>query len=64
MTEEIYREKKIEVKEENNKKKLFVDGKEIEIFLDARSGTFSCQGLPYARYSSLEELGRALIDNG
>lgn len=56
-------EKKIEIKEENNIKKLYVDDKEIEVTLDNTSGTFSCSILPYSRYSSLEELGKALVDN-
>ena len=63
MTEETYKGKKIEIKGENNNKKLYVDGKQIEFILDNTSGTFSCQRLPYTRYSSLEEIGRALIDN-
>jgi len=63
LTEETYKGKKIEVKEENNIKKLHVDGKQIEVILDSTTGTFSCQRLPYTRYSSLEELGRALVDN-
>ncbi|MFB5607990.1 MAG: hypothetical protein ACE5RG_07815 [Candidatus Nitrosomaritimum yanchengensis] len=63
MEEITYKEKKIEIKEDKDIKKLFVDGKEIEFLLDPLSGTFSCQRLPYSRYSSLEDLGRALIDN-
>ncbi|MGD2107181.1 MAG: hypothetical protein PVH93_06190 [Nitrosopumilaceae archaeon] len=63
MAEITYKEKQIEIKEDKDNPKLFVNGKEIEFLLEATSGTFSCQQLPYSRYSSLEDLGRALIDN-
>lgn len=63
MIEITYKEKKIEIKEDKDIKKLFVNGKEIEFYLDSVSGTFSCQQLPYSRYTSLEDLGRSLIDN-
>jgi hypothetical protein len=62
MTEIKHQGKKIEIEVDSDTTKLFVEGKQIEFLLGATSGTFSCQRLPYSRYSSLEDLGRALID--
>ncbi len=61
--EETYKGKKIEVREEQGAKRLYLDGKPVEVILDGATGTYSSLRLPYSNYSSLKELGRALVDN-
>lgn len=61
---ETYKDKKIEVVEGAVTPCLVVDGKEISAERDADTGLyFSRHHMPYARFSTLEEVGKAVVDS-
>ena len=59
--EEMYRGRKIIIREENNERKLFIDDKPVQAFQDA-SGGYSSFEIAYHHYGSLAELARAIIE--
>lgn len=58
--EEMYRGRKIVIREENNERKLFIDDKPVQAFQDP-SGGYSSREIAYHHYRSLAELARAII---
>ncbi|MGI0011148.1 MAG: hypothetical protein ACREAE_07095 [Nitrosopumilaceae archaeon] len=59
--EQVYKGKKVVIKTDSAGSKLYVDGTFVETTLDS-SGKYWSNRIPYASFSSLRELGRALID--
>ncbi|MDE1819030.1 MAG: hypothetical protein KGI19_10565 [Thaumarchaeota archaeon] len=62
--EVLYKNKKITIQIEKNKPHLYIDGKSIHVSYHEAADTYHTNYLGYERYSSLEELAKALIDNG
>lgn len=60
----LYKNKKITIQIEKNKPNLYIDGKLIHVLYREVADTYHTNYLGYRRYSSLEELAKALIDNG
>lgn len=59
MSEEAYKGKKIIIK---NESQLTIDEEDISTLIDA-SGRYSCTKLPYSNFSSLLDLGKAVIES-
>ena len=58
-----YKGSKMEITTDKAIKKLIIDGKSIPIERDVDTGAYSCEPLPYQYFGTLEELGKAIIDN-
>jgi hypothetical protein len=56
-----YKGKKIQVKQEGNSHKLYINGNEIHHV--ERGGRFWTRNSPYRDYSSLNELAKSVIDH-
>lgn len=48
---------------DNNLQKIEVDGKAMETNRDGDTGNYGCEELPYQRFGTLEELGKAYAEN-
>lgn len=59
VSEETYKGRKIVIK---NKNQLTIDEESISTLIDA-SGKYSCTKLPYSDFSSLLDLGKAVVDS-
>ena len=59
--EEMYKGRKIVIKEEQGERKLFINDKPVQAFQDA-SGGYSSREIAYNLYGSLQALARAMID--
>jgi len=59
--EEMYKGRKIIIREENNERKLFIDDKPVQAFRHA-SGGYSSWEIAHNQYGSLAELARAMVE--
>ena len=59
---EEYRGRQVEVKLEGAIPTVQVDEKGIEFDQDSDTGEYISSTMPYARFGTLEELGRAVVD--
>ena len=48
--------------EESQNPALSIDGKPLEVGHDVEAAAYSSMALPYQTFSSVEELGKAIID--
>ena len=58
-----YRGKQLFVEASYDGPKLYIDGKPVEVNRDPDSGAFGAGELPYRAFESVEELGKALLDD-
>ena len=58
-----YKGKRIIVESSFEEPKLRIDDTVIEVNRDPDSGTFGTAKLPYREFESMEELGKALVDD-
>lgn len=59
--EEMYKGRKIVIKEEKGERKLFISDQPVQAFKDP-SGGYSSREIAYTHYGSLQALARAMID--
>jgi hypothetical protein len=59
-----YKEHEITVVEKETEHELQVDGNPVTTGRDADTGAYRSPDLPFRTYGSLQELGRAMVDEG
>ncbi len=57
-----YKQKKISVVDIHGKKHLFIEGEHIPLSPTNKAGRHRSLHLPYQEFSSLHELGKAIVD--
>lgn len=63
MSEINHNGKKIQIVGDETPQKLLIDQKEFSFIFDNDTKTFSSLLLPYSRHDTLEDLGKAIVDN-
>lgn len=58
----IHKKKKVTVTEVHNKKHLFINDEYIPVKAIKKSGPYLSLHLPYQKFSTLHELGKAIVD--